>query len=99
MQIATLAHDLDRSIHPRTTKMKGETYLHYKNRHAKRSATIISSVMEEFHYKKESIETVAHLVENHEVGGDETTDYVRDADSIVYFEQNIYDYLDNCGKI
>ena len=38
-----------------------------------------------------------YLVENHEDGGDEEANIIRDADSLSYFEDNFDGYLKECG--
>ena len=43
------------------------------------------------------IEQVCELVRRHEVGGDERSDLLKDADSISYFEVNLPHYYDRHG--
>jgi hypothetical protein len=49
-------------------------------------------------YPEEIIQKVHHLVANHEVGGDEETDILRNADSLAYFEYNIPFFLESNGR-
>jgi len=97
MQIAALAHDIERAVPPRIRGIPGENYDQTKQRHAKRSADIAAKIMEEIGFIKEDIAKVKHLIENHEVGGDKESDYLRDADSIAYFEYNVNLYFKRNG--
>jgi hypothetical protein len=54
--------------------------------------------MKKHNYPNEIINRVKHLVENHEVGGDEETNILTDADSLAYFKYNIPFYLIRNGK-
>ncbi|MBT4174598.1 DUF4202 family protein [archaeon] len=97
-QIAALAHDIDRAVDPRVLWKEGkETYAEYKQRHAARSSELIGNIMKKHGYSEESINKVKKMVKNHEVGGDEETDQLRDADSITYFELNVFSYLEERG--
>lgn len=97
LQIAALAHDIDRAVPPRIKQREGESYANYKQRHAGRSARIIADLMRKHGYEKESIEKVFHFVENHEIGGDTETSILTDADSISYFADNIEYYFKTRG--
>lgn len=95
LRIAALAHDIDRGV----TKITEGTHLKdygdidaFKKEHAKRSAGIIKDILEEEKAGDDLIKKVIHLVENHEVGGDQEIDILTDADSISYFDYNIYEY-------
>lgn len=97
LQIAALAHDIDRGIGPRIRREVNETYDDYKRRHAKRSAQLIAELMSKFGYSEDPIEKTSFLVEKHEVGGDKETDILKDADSISFFSCNIEWYYKNKG--
>lgn len=97
LQIAALAHDIDRAIPPPTKMQTGESYDNYKQRHAKRSAECIAQIMKEQQFANDSIDRVHYLVENHEVGGDEDATILMDADSISYFDVNIQIYYQKRG--
>lgn len=97
LQIAALAHDIDRAVPPRTTKEKDETYDAFKERHAKRSAQLIADLMQKYGYDEGAIGKTFRFVERHEVGGDPETDFLTDADSISYFEDNIAEYFRKNG--
>ncbi len=98
VQIAALAHDIDRAVDPRILWEEGkESYAEYKQRHAIRSSNLIVDIMKKYDYSEESINKVKEMVKNHEIGGDEETDQLRDADSITYFELNVPSYLEERG--
>lgn len=87
--IAGLAHDIERAFTQKKTRRNNEKYEEYKKRHAKQSAIIIADLMKIFKYKASSIKQVNNYVEKHETGGDSETNFLMDADSISYFENNI----------
>ena len=93
LQIAALAHDIDRAVKPRTRMRNGESYEKYKIRHSKRSARITADLMKECGYDNISIGKTRKFIEKHESGGDPESDLLRDADSIAYFDYNIGFYL------
>jgi len=97
LKIAALAHDIDRAAEPRTKRRSSESYSSFKRRHAKRSAQLISNMMEKNGYNIKSIKHVARLVESHETGGGSEANALRDADSVSYFDYNIRYYFKREG--
>jgi hypothetical protein len=89
LQIAALAHDIDRGVSPRIIRETNEEYSDYKKRHAKRSSQLIADLMLKYNYPKNLINKTSHLVKNHEVGGDTETTILMDADSISFFSCNL----------
>lgn len=98
LQIAALAHDIERGVAPRSRSNEGESYESYKKRHAKRSARITVEILQNHGYSKTSIDKVRKLIEIHEEGGSKEADILRDADSISYFDTNIDYYLELYGS-
>ena len=97
LQIAALAHDIERAVKPMVKRKAGEAHPSYKRRHAQRSARILAELMAKHGYKDEFIKRTCSLVEMHEVGGSREADILRDADSISFFSCNIewyYKYKD-----
>ncbi|MFC1647978.1 DUF4202 family protein [Nanoarchaeota archaeon] len=92
MQVAALIHDIDRAVPPRVIRGKEEYYDDYKKRHAMRSAEIAQHFLIENGYDEEKSQKVRDLVEKHEVGGDSESDFLRDADSITFFDSIVNDY-------
>lgn len=100
MQIAALAHDIDRAMTGITDKdCKDPSKMdEFKKEHAIRSAKFISDIMKKHGYDKKIIGKVRHLVEAHEEGGDADQDFIMSADSLAYFEYNIPGYIKRYGK-
>ncbi len=98
LQIAALGHDIERAIDQR--KVRREDFEHYdefKAAHAHNSAEILKEVMWDCGGDETLIEQVYELVRRHEVGGDERSDLLKDADSISYFEVNLSHYYNRHG--
>jgi hypothetical protein len=95
LQIAALSHDIERGITGIMEKdLQDYSQIdNFKKEHALRSAKIISEIMRKHGYQEEIITKVEILVKNHEVGGDDEANILRDADSIAYFEYNIPSYF------
>lgn len=100
LQIAAMAHDIDRGITGITEKdCKDYSKIHeFKKEHAIRSADFIADLMEKHNYDKEIIEKVKHLVKSHEEGGDEEQTFITEADSLAYFDYNVPGYYKRYGK-
>ena len=98
LQIAALGHDIERAIEQR--KVRREDFEHYdqfKAAHARNSAEILKEVMLDCGVDKTLMEQVYELVRRHEVGGDERSDLLKDADSLSYFEVNLRHYYNRHG--
>ncbi len=98
LQIAALGHDIERAIDQR--KVWREDFEHYdqfKAAHAHNSAEILKEVMLDCGVDETLMEQVYDLVNRHEVGGDERSDLLKDADSISYFEVNLPHYYNRHG--
>lgn len=93
LQIAALAHDIDRGVNPKITREINETYDDYKKRHAKRSSQLIAELMTKHGYPEDMVKNTSLLVENHEVGGDKEINILMDADSVSFFSCNIEWYF------
>lgn len=99
LQIAALSHDIDRAITGITEKDLNDFSKidEFKKEHAERSAQFISEILKMHNYPDVTIHKVKQLVMRHEVGGDQESDTLRDADSVAYFEYNIPSYLKRNG--
>lgn len=98
LQIAALGHDIERAIDQR--KVRREDFEHYdqfKAAHAHNSAEILKEVLLNYGVEETLMEQVYDLVKWHEVGGDERSDLLKDADSISYFEVNLPHYYNRHG--
>ncbi len=98
LQIAALGHDIERAIDQRKVRREDfEQYDEFKAAHAHNSAEILKEVMLDCGVDETLIEQVYELVCRHEVGGDERSDLLKDADSISYFEVNLSHYYNRHG--
>jgi HD superfamily phosphohydrolase YqeK len=97
LQIAGLAHDIERAVDPRILQVEGESYEEYKQRHAERSAQITAQMMREIGYEEDAVGRVSAIIGIHEIGGGEEGDTLRDADSLSYFSNNIEPYIRRNG--
>lgn len=98
LQIAALSHDIDRAIEKRRVKKENfKDYENYKRGHAKESAKIICEILEKHDFDNNFIKKVKFLIENHETGGSEEVDILKEADSLTFFNWDIYFYLKDKG--
>ena len=96
LKIAALGHDIDRSFSERKPKREDfDTYEKYKDAHAKMSAQIITELMQKYNFDAKTIGKVKFLIENHEIGGEEDVEILKEADSIAFFENNLDYYKKN----
>lgn len=101
LQIAALAHDIERGFStPEEDKAKEDfsRYEELKMEHSKRSADIICDILKKYDFEDSFIKRVRYLVEHHEFGGDEDSDLLKDADSISFFEENLKGYFKKFGE-
>jgi hypothetical protein len=105
LQIAALAHDIERGVTgiTETYGLKDlsdiEEVREFKRQHAKRSALIISDLMEKYGYNSEMIKRVNFLVEKHDEGGDDKDlNILMDSDSIAYFDYHVEMYYKKNGR-
>lgn len=99
LQIAALAHDIDRGFGLNYTKEKDKfkDYIGYKREHCHESAKIIQKLLLKYNLSQNFIKKVCRLVLNHEFGGNQEDEILKDADSISFFEGNLPTYLRNYG--
>jgi len=92
MQIAAYAHDIARAFRQETTEdvFQGKDWNdpEYLEIHQNAGAEIVKKFLEENGYPNDKIGRIAQMISRHEVGGDEESDLVMDADSISYLEVN-----------
>lgn len=99
LQIAALAHDIERAVTGILEKDLDDysKINEFKQEHAIRSADITADLLKKHQYDDNIIGKVKNLIINHEIGGDEESDILKDADSIAYFDYNIKYYHEKCG--
>jgi len=98
LQIAALAHDIDRS--DERTKIQRSDFNDYnlfKAAHANNSAKILKDILYKCQVEQSVVDEAYRLVERHEIGGDPRSDLLKDADSISYFEVNMPLYFQREG--
>ena len=98
LQIAALAHDIDRADERRKVRRTDfNDYDEFKAAHANNSAKILKEILHECHVDQSVIDEACRLVERHEVGGDMHSDLLKDADGISFFEVNMPLYFQREG--
>lgn len=98
MQLAALAHDIDRAIEEsKVMRADFDNYDTFKAAHAKNSAEILRPILIACSVEQKIVEEACRLVELHEVGGDPSSNVLKDADSISYFNVNLQLYFQREG--
>ena len=98
LQLAALAHDIDRAIERIKIKRTDfDNYDAFKAAHARNSAEILRPILTACGVELNIAEEACRLVEFHEVGGDPGSDLLKDADSISYFDVNLPLYFQREG--
>ena len=98
MQIAALAHDIDRAVEARKVRRADfDDYDVFKAAHAQNGAKILREILADCQVAKPIGDEACRLVTLHEVGGDPRSDLLKDADSISYFDVNMPLYYQREG--
>ncbi len=98
LQIAALAHDIDRANERRKIQRSNfNDYNQFKAAHAKNSAEILKKILHKCQVEQSVVDKACRLVELHEIGGDPFSDLLKDADSISFFEVNMPLYFQREG--
>jgi len=97
LQIAALAHDIDRASKNKVQRADFGDYDDFKAAHAKNSAHILRKILEKHNLPTAMVKKACHLVLCHEIGGDKEADLLKDADSIAYFDYNLPFYFKREG--
>jgi len=98
LQLAALAHDIDRADDLRKIKRADfDDYDAFKSAHARNGAEILRSILIRCDVEGNVVDEACRLVEVHEVGGDPRSDLLKDADSISYFDVNLPLYYQREG--
>ena len=98
LQLAALAHDIDRAIE--RIKIKRADFGNYdafKAAHARNSAEILRPILTACGVERNIVKEACRLVQAHEEGGDPGSDLLKDADSISYFDVNLPLYFQREG--
>ena len=98
LQIAALAHDIDRAIEARKVRRADyDDYDAFKAAHARNGAKISRAILDECGVAKSIAAEACRLVTLHEIGHDARADLLKDADGISYFEVNMPLYYEREG--
>mgnify|MGYP000551271942 CR=1 FL=1 len=97
LQLAALAHDIDRATPERVRREDHSDYDAFKAAHAQRGAELLRVILEDCGVESTITKEACRLVEFHEVGGDADADLLKDADSISYFDGNLPLYYQREG--
>ncbi len=97
LQIAALAHDIDRATPEHIRREDYRDYDAFKADHAQRSARLLRGILEDRGVEGAIVKEACRLVVVHEVGGDPRSDLLKDADSISYFDVNLPLYYQREG--
>jgi len=90
LQLAALAHDIDRAIEKTKVKRADfDDYDAFKAAHALNGAEILRPILSACGVENNIVDEACRLLEVHEVGGDSRSDLLKDVDSISYFEVNL----------
>ena len=101
MLIAAYAHDVERAFSPVTIDYFKDRELddqEYLMLHQEEGARIISEFLYLQGYPEEEISRIEHMVRLHEAGGMPEAEWIKDADSISYFEVNAPKHIEKFGK-
>lgn len=91
LQLAALTHDMERFLPGGVDFDPGTMPAHdeaYRKLHSERSALIVGDWLSEHGADPELVGTVRHLIELHEIGGDDASNLVQAADSLSFLETN-----------
>lgn len=97
LQIAALAHDIERGVSPRYKDENFEDHEEYKKAHSERGAQILERILRQRNIDEKVITDATNLVRLHEVGGTTDADILLDADSISFFDNNLDFYISYKG--
>ncbi len=100
LQLAALAHDLDRAIEEiKVRRADYDDYDTFKAAHAQHSAELLRPILIACGVGCDIVDDACRLVTVHEVGDDPHSDLLKDADSISYFDVNLPLYYQREGWV
>ena len=98
LQLAALAHDIDRATEEsKVRRADFDDYDAFKAAHARNGAEILHPILIACGVAGNIVDETCRLVLVHEVGGDPSSDLLKDADSISYFDVNLSLYYQREG--
>ena len=98
LRLAALAHDIDRAIEEiKVRRADYDDYDVFKAAHARHGAELLRPILTACGVARDIVDEACRLVGVHEVGGDPSSDLLKDADSISYFDVNLPLYYQREG--
>ncbi len=98
LQIAALAHDIERAIEGRKIHREDfKDYEDFKAAHAHNSASMLREILTKYGCDQITSDEACRLVALHETGGDPRSDLLKNADSISFFDVNLPFYFEREG--
>lgn len=100
MQVAALSHDIERAFRGtgdkqnERLKQKGFISEEHLEEHQNRGAEIMADFLTKEGASSDFIAKVKHLISQHEVGGDDEQNLIKDADSLSFFENNVKHFVE-----
>ena len=100
LQLAALAHDIERAIEEtKVERADFDDYGAFKAAHARNGTEILRPMLTACGVEQDVVDEACRLVAVHEVGGDPSSDLLKDADSISYFDVNLPLYYHREGRV
>jgi hypothetical protein len=93
LQIAALAHDIERGVPPRYKSEDFNDHNEYKKAHSDRGAKILEEILQRHNMNQTIIKEATDIVKLHEVGGTEDAYVLMDADSVSFFDNTLEFYF------
>ncbi len=98
MQIAALAHDIDRAVEAEKVRRSDhDDFNDFKRAHARNGAKLLRAILEKCSVPKATADEACRLVMLHEAGGDPRSDLLKNADSLSFFQVNLPLYYQREG--
>jgi len=97
LQLAALAHDIERARPDRYRREQFDHYDSFKAAHAERGARLLREILQACEVDESIAAEACRLVRLHETGGDADADSLCDADSLSYFDINLPLYYQREG--
>ncbi len=101
--IAAYAHDTERAFRlpEKSHEITGKSFLDPESlkQHQEKGAKIIGDFLEKNGAGRETIDKVKHLISAHEIGGGEDQNFLKDADSLSFLENNGSIFMSRLEKL
>jgi len=98
LKLSAFGHDIERAIEEKKVRREDyKSFQEFKMAHALNSALILKEIILKNDGPIPLAEEVFRIVRLHEIGGDQRSDLIRDADSISFFDTNLPYYFKREG--